>query len=65
MRASPGDRILVHPPDRRGPRRDGRVLAVRGADGGPPYVVEWAEDGHVSLFFPGEDAHVHHTGQQD
>ena len=32
-------------------------LEVRGADGGPPYVVRWA-DGHEGLVYPGDDAHV-------
>jgi Domain of unknown function (DUF1918) len=36
------------------------ILEVRGADGEPPYVVRWAEDGHEGLFFPGTDASVVH-----
>jgi Domain of unknown function (DUF1918) len=42
------------------PDRDGVILEVRGTDGGPPYVVRWAEDGHEGLFFPGSDASVAH-----
>jgi hypothetical protein len=38
--------------------RDGEIVGVRGADGGPPYEVRWS-DSHVSgLFYPGPDAHV-------
>lgn len=58
MHASVGDRIVI-----RGHRvgetiRDCKVLEVRGADGGPPYFVEWGDTGHQSLFFPGSDADV-------
>jgi hypothetical protein len=38
------------------PRR-GEIVEVRGADGGPPYVVRWS-DGHEGLVYPGADAHV-------
>jgi hypothetical protein len=31
---------------------------VLGEDGGPPYVVRWSDDGHVSRTFPGSDAVV-------
>lgn len=60
MHANVGDRITI-----RGHRvgeheRDGEILEVRGADGGPPYVVRWGDDGHQSLFFPGTDAFVTH-----
>ncbi len=60
MRASVGDRIII-----KGHRvgehdRDGEVLEVRGADGGPPYVVRWGDTGHETLFFPGSDAVVQH-----
>lgn len=60
MRASVGDRIII-----KGHRvgehdRDGEVLDVRGADGGPPYVVRWGDTGHETLFFPGSDAVIQH-----
>jgi len=63
MRASKGDRIVI-----KGHRvgehdRDCKVVEVRGADGEPPYLVRWAEDGHEGLFFPGPDAQVEHLGQ--
>lgn len=58
MKARIGDRILVKG-NRLGERdRDAEVLEVHGADGEPPYVVRWAEDGHEGLYFPGSDAGV-------
>lgn len=55
MKAFPGDRIILAPPQVDGPTRDGEVLEVRGADGAPPYLVRWS-DGHVGLLFPGPGA---------
>ncbi len=60
MRASVGDRITVRGHRVGEPERDGEILEVRGVDGGPPYVVRWAVDGHESLFFPGSDAFLKH-----
>ena len=60
MQAAVGDRIVV-----RGTRmgqldRDCEVLEVRGADGGPPFLVRWGDTGHEGLLFPGSDAYVQH-----
>lgn len=60
MKASVGDRIIVRGHKVGEHDRDGEVIEVRGEDGGPPYQVRWAVDGHESLFFPGSDAVVHH-----
>jgi Domain of unknown function (DUF1918) len=38
--------------------RRGRILAVHGHDGAPPYVVEWTDSDHPSVFIPGADACV-------
>jgi hypothetical protein len=60
MRATVGDRVTVygrHVEDR---VRDGEVIEVRGAEGQPPYLIRWSEDGHQGLFFPGSDAQVKH-----
>ncbi|WP_152188619.1 DUF1918 domain-containing protein [Georgenia satyanarayanai] len=51
MSAAPGDRVVVRA--QHGADRDGEVVAVRGADGGPPYVVRWSRSGEESVFFPG------------
>jgi hypothetical protein len=59
-RVSPGDRIVIKGHHVGEHERDGEILEVRGEDGGPPYLVRWEEDGHVSEFFPSSDAHVEH-----
>ncbi len=63
MEAHVGDRIIVRGHRVGEPPRDAEILEVRGADGGPPYLVRWAENGHESLFFPGSDAYIQHLGQ--
>jgi hypothetical protein len=60
MRASAGDRIVVVSNRVDQPPRDGRILEVRNADGSPPYLVEWSDNGHHGLFYPGGDAHIQH-----
>lgn len=60
MRAAAGDRIVIKGHHVGEPDRDGKILEVRGEDGGPPYMVEWGDDGHVGLFFPGADAIIEH-----
>ena len=52
MRAHVGDRIILAAEHIDQPTRDGEVLEVRGTDGGPPYVVRWA-DGRSGLIYPG------------
>jgi Domain of unknown function (DUF1918) len=58
MQAKVGDRIVIHAHHTGEPDRDCEILEVRGADGAPPYMVRWEEDGHQALFFPGTDASV-------
>ncbi|MGZ4699352.1 MAG: DUF1918 domain-containing protein [Oryzihumus sp.] len=60
MRAAVGDRIIVHGAHVDDATRDAEILEVRGADGGPPYVVRWSDSGQEAFFFPGPDAVVHH-----
>ena len=60
MRASIGDRIVIKGHRVGEPDRDCEVLEVRGPDGGPPYLVRWADNPHECLFFPGSDAAVSH-----
>jgi hypothetical protein len=60
MHASVGDRIVIHGHHMGEPDRDGEVVEVRGADGGPPYSVRWGDSGHTTLCFPGSDASVQH-----
>ena len=57
MQARVGDRLCVH--GRIVGQGDHRVeiVEVRGADGGPPYLVRY-EDGHEAVVVPGPDAVV-------
>ncbi|HEY7048934.1 MAG TPA: dsRBD fold-containing protein [Jatrophihabitantaceae bacterium] len=58
MKAQVGDHVVVASPTTGGPVRDGRIVEVRGEDGGPPYTVEWSDSRTTGLFYPGADAHV-------
>ncbi len=58
MHAKVGDRFVVHPNHLDEPIRDGEVIQVRGADGQPPYLIRWSDDGHESLVFPGPGMEV-------
>ena len=60
MRASVGDRLIIKGHHVGEPDRDAEILEVRGTDGGPPYIVQWDETGHETLFFPGSDAVIEH-----
>jgi hypothetical protein len=65
VRAHIGDHIIVASPATGGVTRDGTGVGVRGADGSPPYMVQWRGSTNVVLYFPGADAHVdqiHATG---
>ena len=57
MQAKIGDRLVVESKSADAHRMEGQIVEVRGADGGPPYVVVWP-DGHEGLMFPGADAHI-------
>ncbi|MFI6516082.1 DUF1918 domain-containing protein [Spirillospora sp. NPDC050679] len=57
MNASVGDRLHVHGKTVGRSDRAGEIVEVRGADGGPPFVVRF-DDGHTGLVFPGPDAVV-------
>ena len=60
MKARTGDRIVIQGHRIGEPERDGEVLEVHGADGGPPFLVRWSADGHEALLFPGPDAVIAH-----
>mgnify|MGYP003445932696 CR=1 FL=1 len=61
MRASVGDRLHVHGNHVGERDRTGEILEVRGADGAPPFLVQF-EDGHTRLVFSGPDAVVEPGG---
>jgi len=60
MDATVGDRIVVQSAHTDQPVRDGEILEVHGTQGGPPYLVRWADTGRETLFCPGPDAFVEH-----
>ena len=60
MRAAVGDRLVIKGHHVGDIERDGEIIEVRGDDGQPPWVVQWSDDGHVGLFFPGPDATIEH-----
>ncbi|WP_236796771.1 DUF1918 domain-containing protein [Amycolatopsis sp. GM8] len=57
MRATVGDRILVHGRTVGSGEQQGEIVEVRGQNGEPPYLVRFA-DGHESLFYPGSDCEI-------
>jgi hypothetical protein len=61
MRATVGERIVIHGKNVGAPDRHGEVVEVRGPDGDPPYFVRF-DDGHESLVFPGPDCSLERQG---
>jgi hypothetical protein len=60
LRASAGDRLVIHGHRVGEPERDGEILEVLGEGGAPPYLVRWSDNGHVSRYYPSSDAFVEH-----
>jgi len=58
MHAQVGDELVVKGAHVGVPERKGVVREVHGANGAPPYLVQWS-DGHESSFFPSADTVVH------
>lgn len=58
MKARIDDRIVVEGTHLGQPRRVGVILEVHGEEGAPPYLVEWQDNGHRTLLFPGPDARL-------
>ena len=58
MHAQAGDWLVVEGRNISLHARRGQILSVRSPDGGPPYLVRWADDGHEGLVLPGPDTHV-------
>ncbi len=52
MKAQVGDHITMTTEHVGEVNRQGTIREVHGADGGPPYLVEWS-DGRVGLINPG------------
>lgn len=64
MKASRGDRLVLEGTRVGDRRRIGVVIELRHADGTPPYVVRWLDDGREALVFPGPDARVEHRSPE-
>lgn len=54
MKATQGDRIIIHGKTVESSDRHGEILEVRGAEGAPPYRVRF-DDGHETVLYPGGD----------
>jgi hypothetical protein len=61
MKASIGDRIVVVSPHIGGVVRDCLVVELRNADGSPPYVVRWSDNGQEAIYYPGSDGRIEHA----
>jgi hypothetical protein len=59
MKARVGDELIVKGHHVGDADRRGVITEVRGANGGPPYLVRWG-DGHESSFFPSSGTVVEH-----
>jgi len=57
MQAQVGDRLRIHGRTVGSHDQEGEIIEVRGADGGPPYLVRYS-DGTEHLTYPGPDAEV-------
>ena len=63
MFAQVGDELIIEGHEVGQPRREGKVVEVRGVAGGPPFMVRWDDTGRATLLFPGSDCRiVHLTG---
>jgi hypothetical protein len=60
MKAARGDRLVIKGHHVGEADRDAEILEVKAADGAPPWLVRWSDDGHEGLFFPGSDAAIEH-----
>jgi hypothetical protein len=63
MKADVGERLVIKAHHVGEHDRDAEILEVRGKAGTPPFLVRWADNGHVSLIYPGPDAAVQHLGR--
>ena len=62
MHAAVGERLVIHGKQVGQADRHGEILEVRGADGGPPFLVRF-DDGHETLLYPGADCVLEHEHQ--
>jgi len=62
MHAEVGDELIIEGHQVGEHRRLGKVVEVRGQNGGPPYRVLWDDTGRSTLLFPGSDCRIKHLG---
>jgi hypothetical protein len=55
-----GDRLVVRAHHQGEPERDAKILEVLGTAAAPHYRVQWQDDGHVSIVYPGADVFIQH-----
>ena len=58
MKAQVGDELITESPAPGTSGRIGTIVAVRNADGSPPYVVHWLAGDNDSLIEPGPTARI-------
>jgi len=61
VKASVGDHIVIASNRVDRAVRDGRIIEIRGADGDPPYMVEWSDTHQTVMVYPGPDARIEHS----
>ena len=59
MRASVGDRVIIHGRVVGAAERAGEVMEVRGQEDAPLLVVRF-DDGHEAILQPGSDCEIRH-----
>ncbi len=59
MRASVGDRVIIHGRIVGATERAGEVIDVRGSGDNPLLVVRY-DDGHEAILSPGSDCEIRH-----
>jgi hypothetical protein len=60
MRANVGDELIVEETEICGAARVGTIVAVKGSDGSPPYLVHWVAGDYDSLVSPWPGVRVRH-----
>lgn len=58
LAATVGDRLVVPSHHNGIPDRVGEIIEVSHADGAPPYLVRWLDDGRFGLVYPPDGARV-------
>jgi hypothetical protein len=65
MKAKVGDWLVIKGTTVERSDKRGVITEVRSADGSPPYTVRWLTTGHVATVFPGVDAVVVTSAEQE